>query len=85
MSNLMDLDVIVRHESGTRAYWGEVAQFPGCFAAGHSLDEFEDALQEAILLYLRDESEAALPSSDHIEEVRRYRLSEDRRLVRICT
>jgi predicted RNase H-like HicB family nuclease len=81
----MDLDVIVHHDSSTCAYWGEVTQFPGCFAAGHSLDEFEDSLQEAVLLYLRDENEATLASSDHIEEVRRYRLSEDRRLVRICT
>ena len=85
MTNLMDLDVIVRHDSGTGAYWGEVTQFPGCFAAGHSLDEFDDSLQEAIILYLRGENEASLTSSDHVEEVRRYRLLEDRRLFRLCT
>jgi hypothetical protein len=32
---LMELDVIVRHDSSIGAYWGEVTRFPGCFAAGH--------------------------------------------------
>jgi predicted RNase H-like HicB family nuclease len=32
--------------------WGEVEEFPGCFAAGADLEEFREALAEAISIYL---------------------------------
>ena len=83
MTGPMELEVIVHQESETGAYWAEVVQLPGCFAAGHSLEELEESLEEAILLYLQDGNEATLVSSDRVEDVRRYRLSDDRRLIRI--
>jgi predicted RNase H-like HicB family nuclease len=79
----MELEAIVRHDSDTGAYWTEVVQLPGCFAAGHSPEELEESLQEAVFLYLKDGSDASPVSSDHVESIRRYRLSEDRRLIRI--
>jgi predicted RNase H-like HicB family nuclease len=46
--------VRVHHEEGG-SIWGEVLDLPGCFASGDSLDEFWEALEEAISLYLHDE------------------------------
>lgn len=77
----MDLEVIVRHDPKTGGYWAEVVQLPGCFAAGHSRQELRESLEEAILLYLQGEDESTIVSSDHVEAVERYRLSEDRRLL----
>jgi predicted RNase H-like HicB family nuclease len=81
MARPVELDVIVHHDSDAGGSWAEVVQLPGCFAAGHSLAELEESLQEAILLYLKDGNEAALFSSDRVEGVRRYRLSKDRQLI----
>lgn len=33
-------------------YWAEVADLPGCFAAGADLDELVEAVGEAVGLYL---------------------------------
>ena len=35
----------IRHEEG--AYWAEVAELPGCFASGFSLDELHEALRSS--------------------------------------
>lgn len=77
----MELQVIIHHDSETAGYWGEFVQLPGCFAAAHSLEELEKSLQAAVALFLEDEDQAALLVSDHVEEIRRYRLSEDRKLI----
>lgn len=44
--------VRVNEEDG--AYWAEVAELPGCFASGRTLDELSEALSESISLYLDD-------------------------------
>ena len=46
----MELNAKVHSEDG--AYWAEVAELPGCFASGATLDELTDALRESIQLYL---------------------------------
>ncbi len=46
----LDYTVTVHEEDG--AYWAEVEELPGCFAAGDSAEELRDALMEAIGLYL---------------------------------
>jgi len=50
----LELTAGVRRESGS--YWAEVRELPGCFASGDSLDELLGALEEAVRLYLADES-----------------------------
>lgn len=48
----MDLTIRVNEEGGR--YWAEVAEVPGCFASGASLDELREALEEALALCLDD-------------------------------
>ncbi len=45
----------VKLHSEEGGFWGEVLEMPGCFASGESLPELEEALNEAISLYLSDE------------------------------
>ena len=77
----MELDVVVHQDGETNSYWAEVAQLPGCFAAGRTRDELLVSLEEAIALYLEGEDEATVMSSDHIEGVERFRFSADRKLI----
>ena len=42
--------------------WAEVAELPGCFAAGATLDELVASLEEGVALYLRDEETGAAPN-----------------------
>jgi predicted RNase H-like HicB family nuclease len=79
--NMMELEVIVHHDSETGGYWAEVVQLPGCFAAGHSREELEESLKEAISLYVEGENEAEILTSDHVEAVEHYRFSQDGGLV----
>ena len=79
--NMMELEVIVHHDSETKAFWAEVVQLPGCFAAGHTREELEESLKEAVSLYVRDEDPTEILSSDHVEAVERYRFSEREGLV----
>jgi predicted RNase H-like HicB family nuclease len=44
MTQSLELEVIVGHASDTGAYWAEVVQLPGCFGAGHSLEDLEESL-----------------------------------------
>jgi predicted RNase H-like HicB family nuclease len=48
--NHQALHVDVHHEDG--AYWAEVRELPGCFAAGDTLAELVESVEEAISLYL---------------------------------
>lgn len=77
----MTLEVIVRHDAEIDGFWGEVVQLPGCFAAGHTREELEESLAEAIALYLQDEDPAEVLSADHVEGVERYRFSQAEGLI----
>jgi predicted RNase H-like HicB family nuclease len=48
----MELNARVHAEGGS--YWAEVAELPGCFASGKTLDELREALDESVRLYLTD-------------------------------
>ncbi len=78
---LIELEVIVHHDSETGGYWAEVVQLPGCFAAGQSRRELDESLHEAVTLYLEDADESTFLSSDRVASVDRYRLSTDNKLL----
>lgn len=77
----MELDVVVHQDAETGNYWAEVAQLPGCFAAGSSRAELLESLEEAVGLYLEGEDATKVIATDHIEGVERFRFSPDRKLI----
>ena len=50
MDTRLDYSVSIHEEDG--AYWAEVEELPGCFAAGDTKEELLASLGEAIGLYL---------------------------------
>ena len=48
----MEVTVTVHREGGS--LWSEVAELPGCFASGRTLEELREALAEAVGRYLWD-------------------------------
>ncbi len=50
--------VRIHHEDGT--YWAEIDELPGCFAAGASMPELVEAIQEAVSLYLSSPDRATV-------------------------
>jgi predicted RNase H-like HicB family nuclease len=46
------------HEEDDGSLWAEIADLPGCFASGHTLDELREAVEEAISLYVTDAPDA---------------------------
>jgi predicted RNase H-like HicB family nuclease len=48
----MQVTVTVHEEQGS--FWSEVAELPGCFASGGTLEELGEALAESVGLYLWD-------------------------------
>jgi predicted RNase H-like HicB family nuclease len=51
-----DVELTIRVHREDDAYWAEVTELPGCFASGESLDGLLEALEEAVTLYLEDDS-----------------------------
>lgn len=51
--------VVVHHEDGS--YWAEVSEMPGCFAAASTREELDEALAEAISLWVADDDTPAPP------------------------
>lgn len=49
-SESIDYRVTIHREDGS--FWAEVAELPGCFVAGDSMEEIWEALPEAIAMYL---------------------------------
>ena len=54
-----ELHVKVRLEDNS--FWATVDEYPGVFAAGDSLDELRESLEEAIALYLAGPDEQLRP------------------------
>lgn len=50
MEGSLEYRVIVHNEDG--GFWAEVAEIPGCFASGDSMEELREALEEAISMCL---------------------------------
>lgn len=42
------------HQDGAES-WSEIAELPGCFASGRTLNELREALAEAVGLYVWDQ------------------------------
>ena len=42
----------VIHEEDDGSYWAEVKELPGCFASGFSMEELQEALFEAMQMWL---------------------------------
>ncbi|OAI39294.1 hypothetical protein AYO39_00420 [Actinobacteria bacterium SCGC AG-212-D09] len=53
------LRVDVHHENGS--YWAEATQLPGCFAAGDTVADLLDSVEEAVALYLASAEADVLP------------------------
>lgn len=45
-------DFTARIHSEDGSYWAEIEELPGCFASGETLEELQEALEEAVSLYL---------------------------------
>lgn len=56
---------LVEVHKDENGYWAEVADLPGCFAAGRDVPELFEALGEAIGLYLT--SEAATVTVEQVD------------------
>ena len=52
MSHSAEFMATIHEEDGS--YWAEVADMPGLFASGDTLDELVEALTEAYMLYVSD-------------------------------
>ena len=76
----MELQVIV-HRDQDGSFWAEAVQLPGCYASGHSRDELFESLEEAVELYLKGVDPSAIISSDRVEGIERYQVSEDFKLL----
>lgn len=50
MSEYETLTVRVHHEGD--GLWAEILELPGCFASGDTFEELQDAVREAIEMYL---------------------------------
>jgi predicted RNase H-like HicB family nuclease len=73
----MEIDVVIHRDSETASYWAESPQLPGCHAAGMTLEELYESLQEAVQLYLEDEDHPDLLASDRIHALQRYKVDRD--------
>lgn len=62
----MELNARVHTEEG--AYWAEVAELPGCFASGATLDELTEALRESIQMCLAESPDP--PSGIRLDELK---------------
>jgi predicted RNase H-like HicB family nuclease len=82
----------IHEEDGS--FWAEVRELPGCFAAGKDFDELNEAVAEAIQIYLSDENgqipldrirELIITDADQDETKPAVDLSEHRRRRRSQT
>ncbi len=64
----MELTAQVHTED--RSYWAEVAELPGCFASGATLDELKEALDESVRLYLADGTAAGRSQQAEIQSLK---------------
>lgn len=77
MSNVVTYQVEVHYEDGS--YWAEVKDLPGCFASGQDEDELNDAIAEAIGIYLS--TPGTTVTATRADEVEGSKIVEQRFLV----
>lgn len=71
----LDLQVVIHRDEESDSFWASVVQLPGCYATGRSRKELLVALEEAIGLYLEDDT------SPERVEVKKFRLTKKTGLV----
>ena len=49
-----DVELTANIHLEDEAYWADIPELPGCFAAGETLDELFSSLKEGIELYLQE-------------------------------
>jgi predicted RNase H-like HicB family nuclease len=78
MANEKTAIYTVRVHPDADGLWAEVVELPGCFAAGSTLDELWESIQEGIGLYLSNDDKrvvAEVLDKEHvIEEHHEFRL-----------
>lgn len=70
------------HDEGVDGLWADVEELPGCFASGATLDELNEALREAIGMYLSTpESPIEISAMVPVDEVERVEVQSFRLLT----
>jgi predicted RNase H-like HicB family nuclease len=64
----MEFHAIIPEDDGS--YWAEVQELPGCFASGADMNELQEAVLEAIEMYLADGKASPAAGSARIDELR---------------
>ncbi len=65
MDTRVDYNVVVHHEEDS--YWAEVDGLPGCFAAGDTVDELRESLEDSVTAYLATDGSTATVRIARIE------------------
>jgi predicted RNase H-like HicB family nuclease len=62
--------IVHQAEEGETGYWAEVAELPGCFGSGETLDELDQDIRDAIELYIQCQIDLGrpVPEGKEIEE-----------------
>jgi len=64
----------VVHQAEDGTFWAQVEDLPGCFATGDDLRELQEALVEAIVMYLSDAKQAAERPTRPLEPERGWKV-----------
>jgi len=68
MAHVKFTATVTEEPDGT--YWAEVQELPGCFASGHTVEELEEALVEAIQMCVPDGIELGQATVQRVDESR---------------
>lgn len=60
---------VIVHRDDDGSFWAEVEELPGCFASGHSLDELENDVKDAIEQHVAALREIGEPVPEGIESI----------------
>ena len=60
----MTYTVLVFEDKDDGGYWAKVAELPGCYTSGESLEEIEENVRDAIATYLEAIREAGEPEPE---------------------
>ncbi len=57
----MKYTVLVYEDKDDGGYWAKVAELPGCYTSGETLEEIEENVKDAISAYLESMRESGEP------------------------
>lgn len=72
------------HEENDGSYWAEVQELPGCFASGFSLEELQEALFEAMQMWLPDGITLGDPTWSPVKDKKAGRDGKRKRQMLVC-